>query len=76
MGGGTVYLPPGNCNRYSQLKDNVTFHGGRRTAAQQPSLAIIRPGAGGDDVDYLNLDYCLISAHGAHPIALTGEGCE
>jgi hypothetical protein len=79
MGGGTVYVPPGNfLTGTITLKDNITFHLGpgarllgSTSLADYPSLE--RPG---ETVDYLEyLSYCLINAYGAHHIALTGEGC-
>jgi hypothetical protein len=79
MGGGMVYLPPGNyLTGTITLKDNVTLHVGpsarllgSTSLADYPSLE--RPGGTPDYLEYLS--YCLINAHGAHHIALTGEGC-
>ncbi len=79
MGGGTVYLPPGNyLTGTITLKDNVTFHVGpsarllgSTSLADYPSLE--RPGGTADYLEYLS--YCLINAYKAHHIALTGEGC-
>ena len=79
MGGGMVYLPPGNYRTGTiTLKDNVTLHVGPSARllgstllADYPSLE--RPGGTPDYLDYLS--YCLINAYGAHHIALAGEGC-
>ena len=79
LGGGTVYLSPGNyLTGTITLKDNVTLHVGpgarllgSTSLADYPSLG--RPDETIDYLDYLN--YCLINAYGAHHIALTGEGC-
>lgn len=78
MGGGTVYLPPGNyLTGTITLKDNVTFHlGPNARLLGSASLADYPKLARADavpEIDYL--DYCLINAYGAHHIALTGEGC-
>ncbi len=79
MGGGTVYLSPGNyLTGTIMLKDNVTLHVGpgarllgSTSLADYPSLG--RPDETLDYLEYLN--YCLVNANGAHHIALTGEGC-
>lgn len=79
MGGGTLYLSPGNyLTGTITLKDNVTLHVGpgarllgSTSLADYPSLG--RPDETINYLDYLN--YCLINAYGAHHIALTGEGC-
>ncbi len=78
VGGGTVYLPPGEyLSGTITLKDNVTLHVGpsarllgSTSLADYPSLE--RPKG---TIDYLQyLGYCLINAYRAHHIALTGEG--
>jgi len=78
LGGGTVYLPPGDyLTGTITLKDNVTLHVGPNarllgstSLADYPELD--RPE---ETVDYLEyLSYCLINAYKAHHIALTGEG--
>lgn len=78
MGGGTVYLPPGNyLTGTLTLKDNVTLHVGpgarllgSTDLADYPRLRPAQETSG-----YLEyLDYCLINAEGAHHIGLTGEG--
>jgi hypothetical protein len=79
MGGGTVYLLPGNyLTGTITLKDNVTLHVGPNarllgstSLADYPDLE--RPGGTADYLEYLR--YCLINAYQAHHIALTGEGC-
>ena len=79
MGGGTVYLPPGNyLSGTITLKDNVTLHVGPNarllgstSLADYPRLE--RPDGTIDYIEYL--EYCLINAYRAHHIALTGEGC-
>jgi hypothetical protein len=79
MGGGTVYLPPGNyLTGTITLKDNVTLHVeagarllGSTSLADYPNL-----GRTEGTIDYLEyLSFCLINAYKAHHIALTGEGC-
>ena len=78
MGGGTVYLPPGEyLSGTITLKDNVTLHMGPNarllgstSLADYPRLE--RPGGTIDYLEYLG--YCLINAYKAHHIALTGEG--
>jgi Glycosyl hydrolases family 28 len=79
VGGGTVYLPPGEyLSGTITLKDNVTLHVGPNarllgstSLADYPRLE--RPGGTIDYIEYLG--YCLINANRAHHIALTGEGC-
>ena len=79
VGGGTVYLPPGEyLSGTITLKDNVTLHVGPNarllgstSLADYPRLE--RPGGTIDYLEYLG--YCLINAYRAHHIALTGEGC-
>jgi hypothetical protein len=79
IGGGTVYLPPGEfLSGTITLKDNVTLHVGpgarllgSTSLADYPRLE--RPGGTIDYIEYL--EYCLINAYRAHHIALTGEGC-
>lgn len=78
MGGGTVYLPPGNyLTGTITLKDNVTLHVGPNarllgstTLTDYPELE--RPDGTADYLEYLS--YCLINAYKANHIALTGEG--
>jgi hypothetical protein len=79
LGGGTVYLPPGNyLTGTITIKDNVTLHVGpsarllgSTSLADYPSLD--RPEGMINYLEYLR--YCLINAYGAQHIALTGEGC-
>jgi hypothetical protein len=79
MGGGTVYLPPGNyLTSTITLKDNVTLHIeagarllGSTSLADYPNLG--RPEKTIDYLEYLS--FCLINAYESHHIALTGEGC-
>ena len=79
MGGGKVYLPPGNyLTGTITLKDNVTLHvgpGARLLGSTSLGdyLHLDRPGGAADYLEYLG--YCLINAYEAHHIALTGEGC-
>jgi polygalacturonase len=79
MGGGTVYLPPGNyLTGTITLKDYVTFHVGPNacllgSTSLDDYLQLGRSEGTADYLEYLN--YCLINAYGAHHIALTGEGC-
>ena len=78
IGGGTVYLPPGNyLTGTITLKDNVTLHVGPSARLLGSTSLADYPKLGCADlvpeIDFL--DYCLINAHGAHHIALTGEGC-
>ncbi len=79
MGGGTVYLPPGNyLTGTITLKDNVTLNigpGARLlgSTSLDDYLHLDRPVGTVDYLEYLG--YCLIHAHGAHHIVLTGEGC-
>jgi hypothetical protein len=79
MGGGTVYVPPGNyLTGTITLKDNVTFHLGPDARLLGSTLLADYPSLGRPDetIDYLEyLNYCLINADGVHHIALTGEGC-
>src|SRR5512136_1563664 len=68
MGGGTVYLPPGNyLTGTITLKDNVTLHVGpsarllgSTSLTDYPSLE--RLGGTPDYLDYLS--HCLINAYG------------
>ena len=79
VGGGTVYLPPGEyLSGTITLKDNVTLHVGpnarllgSKSLADYPCLE--RSSGTIDYIEYLG--YCLINAYRAHHIALTGEGC-
>jgi len=79
VGGGTVYLPPGEyLSGTITLKDNVTLHVGPNARllgstflTDYPRLE--RPGGTIDYLEYLG--YCLINAYRASHIALTGEGC-
>ena len=78
IGGGTVYLSPGNyLTGTITLKDNVTLHVGPNARLLGSTSLADYPNLGRADVvpeiDFL--DYCLINANGAHHIALTGEGC-
>ena len=76
IGGGIVYLPPGNyLTGTITLKDNVTLHVGPSARLLGSTSLADYPGLGRTEgtIDYL--DYCLINAHRAHHIALTGEGC-
>jgi hypothetical protein len=79
MGGGRVYLPPGNyLTGTITLKDYVTFHVGPNacllgSTSLDDYLQLGRSEGTADYLEYLN--YCLINAYGAHHIALTGEGC-
>jgi hypothetical protein len=76
LGGGTVYLPPGNyLTGTITLKDNVTLHVGPSARLLGSTSLADYPSLGRTEglIDYL--DYCLINAHRAHHIALTGEGC-
>ena len=78
MGGGTVFLPPGNyLTGTITLKDNVTLHVGPSARLLGSTSLSDYPSMGRADavpeIDYL--DYCLINANGAHHIVLTGEGC-
>ena len=79
MGGGTVYLSPGDyLTGTITLKDNVTLHvgPGARLLGSTSLADYPRLGRPGETIDYLEyLEYCLINAYGAHHIALTGEGC-
>lgn len=78
MGGGTVYLAPGDyLTGTITLKSHVTLHVGPSARllgstdlADYPDLGHV--GAIPDYPEHLN--YCLISAYGAEHIALTGEG--
>ncbi|MGB8648500.1 MAG: glycosyl hydrolase family 28 protein [Anaerolineae bacterium] len=78
QGGGAVYLPPGDyLTGTITLRDNVTLHVGPNarllgstSLADYPRLR--RPGETGDYLEHLSS--CLVTAYGAHHIALTGEG--
>jgi hypothetical protein len=78
MGGGRVHLSVGNyLTGTIILKNNVTFYleSGARLLGST-SLADYPVQAGdGKAFEYDFLDYCLIYAHGANHISLTGEGC-
>jgi hypothetical protein len=78
MGGGTVFLPPGNyLTGTITLKDNVRLHVGpsarllgSTSLTDYPSLKRVE----GEMFSIEYLDYCLINAYKAQHIALTGEG--
>ncbi len=78
IGGGTVYLPPGDyLTGTITLKDNVTLHVGSgarllgsTSLADYPDMERT-----GGTLEYLKyLSYSLINANRAHHIALTGKG--
>src|SRR5512144_2066577 len=79
MGGGTVFLLPGDfLTGTITLKDNVTLHVGQGARLLGSTSLDDYPTLGrpGETVNYLDyLGYCLINAYGSHHIALTGEGC-
>ena len=76
QGGGVLYVPPGQYLIGTiTLKDNVTLHlGPNARILGSTSLEDYRSRSNPDTL-YEGLDTCLISAHGASNIALTGEGC-
>jgi hypothetical protein len=76
MGGGTVYVPPGNyLTGTFTLKDNVTLHVGPSARLLGSTSLADYPSLGRTEAAIDYLDYCLINAYRAHHIALTGEGC-
>jgi polygalacturonase len=76
VGGGTVYLPPGEyLSGTITLKDNVTLHVGPNARLLGSTSLADYPSLGRTEGTIDFLDYCLINAHRAHHIALIGEGC-
>jgi hypothetical protein len=79
MGGGTVYVPPGDfVTGTITLKDYVTLHVGPSARLLGSTDLAHYPDLGRVDTipDYPeHLNFCLINAYQAHHISFTGQGC-